>query len=282
MNHKLRKNISNGINYFILIVLSIIWIIPVLWIVLQSFDDRLGAFVPYFFPKNWTFNNYYQLFFEINDTIKFAKWFGNTLIVAIATSIISTIVVLSVSYAFSRLRFKGRGFLMRMLMVIGMFPGFLSTLLVYQILDSLGIRGSLFSLVLVYSSGAAMGYFISKGYFDTVPKDIEEAAKIDGANDFQIFTHVMLPLSKPIVIYTILTAFIGPWGDYILNSVLMRGNVDSYNTALGLFTLTSNENISTYFTRFAAGSVIVALPITLLFMWLQKYYVEGVTGGSVK
>ena len=154
-------------------------------------------------------------FFEINDTIKFAKWFGNTLIVAIATSIISTIVVLSVSYAFSRLRFKGRGFLMRMLMVIGMFPGFLSTLLVYQILDSLGIRGSLFSLVLVYSSGAAMGYFISKGYFDTVPKDIEEAAKIDGANDFQIFTHVMLPLSKPIVIYTILTAFIGPWGDYI-------------------------------------------------------------------
>ena len=182
----------------------------------------------------------------------------------------------------SRLRFKMRKPMMNIALVLGMFPGFMSMIAIYHILKAFGLTQSLLALILVYSGGAALGYYISKGFFDTIPKAIDESAMLDGASKNTIFWKITLPLSKPIVVYTILMAFIGPWVDFIFVSVIMKDNYQNYTIALGLFQMLSRENIFQYFTRFAAGSVLIAIPITLLFIFMQKYYVSGITGGSVK
>jgi len=172
--------------------------------------------------------------------------------------------------------------MMNIALVLGMFPGFMSMIAVYHILKAFGLTQSLAALVLVYSGGAALGYYISKGFFDTIPKSIDEAAMLDGASKSQIFWKITLPLSKPIVVYTILTAFMGPWMDFIFVSVIMKDNYRNYTVALGLYQMLTRENIYQYFTRFAAGAVLIAIPITIIFIYMQKYYVSGITGGSVK
>lgn len=235
----------------------------------------------YIIPKTWTLNNYIHLFTE-TDLFNFPRWFMNTLFVALISCFITTVVVLLTSYAFSRLRFKLRKPLMNLILVLGMFPGFLSMSAVYHIIKAIGLAQSLWALVLVYSGGAAMGYYISKGFFDTIPFAIDESAMIDGATKSQIFWKITLPMSKPIVIYTILTSFIAPWVDFIFVSVIMRDSYQNYTVALGLYQMLARENIQVYFTRFCAGAVLIAIPITLLFIFMQKYYVSGITGGSVK
>jgi arabinogalactan oligomer/maltooligosaccharide transport system permease protein len=210
------------------------------------------------------------------------QWYGNTLIVSIVVTIFQTIIVLITSYALSRLRFKLRKPLMNLMLILGMFPGFMSMTAVYFVLKQLALTKNLAGLMLVYVASSAMQYYICKGFFDTIPKSLDEAARIDGANRHQVFIKIILPLSKPIIIYTILTAFIAPWGEYMFASLLMLGDVDKFNVALGLKEMLHRENVHQYFTRFCAGAVVVSVPITLLFIWLQKYYVEGVTGGAVK
>ena len=282
-SRKWNEIVSNIVIYTILTIMSVIWLIPIFWLVLQSFRLETGAVSRYFFPRNYTFNNYIQLL-SLNsaDRVNFPQWFLNTFIVAAFTCVISTILVLLTSYAFSRLDFKARRPMMKIILILGMFPGFMTMIAIYHILKLIGLTGSIWGLILVYSGGAAMGYYISKGFFDTIPKSIDEAAMIDGASKAQIFWHITLPLSKPIVIYTTLTSFIGPWGDFIFARLMLGDRLESYTVARGLYWMLMRENISIYFTRFAAGAVIVAIPITLLFIWLQKYYVSGVTGGSVK
>lgn len=278
---KFRKKISNGISYAILSLLSIIWLSPIAWLVIQSFRKEPGAFTRYILPKQWTFDNYTRLFTDTH-LFNFPRWFLNTLVVAIFTCILSTIIVLLTSYAFSRLRFKVRKPMMNVILILGMFPGFMSMIAVYHILKSVGLAQSLVSLVLVYSGGAAMGYYIAKGFFDTIPKSIDEAALIDGATKNQVFWKITMPMSKPIVVYTILTSFIAPWVDFIFVSVIMKDNYQNYTVALGLFEMLSRENIQLYFTQFCAGAILIAIPITLLFIRMQKYYVGGVTAGGAK
>lgn len=282
-SRKWNEIISNVIIYTVLTIMSVIWLVPIFWLVLQSFRLETGSVSRFFFPQNYTFNNYIQLL-SLNsaDRVNFPQWFLNTFIVASFTCVISTVLVLLTSYAFSRLDFKARRPMMKIILVLGMFPGFMTMIAIYHILKLIGLTGSIWGLILVYSGGAAMGYYISKGFFDTIPKSIDEAAMIDGASKAQIFWHITLPLSKPIVIYTTLTSFIGPWGDFIFARLMLGDRLESYTVARGLYWMLMRENIATYFTRFAAGAVIVAIPITLLFIWLQKYYVSGVTGGSVK
>jgi arabinogalactan oligomer / maltooligosaccharide transport system permease protein len=275
--------ISNTFIHLFLVILSIIWLIPIVWLLLQSFRAEPGAVVPYFFPKTYTFNNYLNMFTLDNPSIRFPLWFLNTLIVAVATCLISSILILLTSYAFSRMRFKARMPMMRVILILGLFPGFLSMIAIYHILKLIGLTGNIGGLILVYSGGAAMGYYITKGFFDTIPKSIDEAAMIDGANKAQIFWKIILPLSKPIIIFTALTTFIGPWVDFIFAQyILGPDNVDQYTVAPGLFWLATRELQQVYFTSFAAGAVLVAIPITILFIILQRYYVTGVTGGSVK
>lgn len=276
--HKRMKNIA---SYAALIVLSVIWLAPIFWVVMTSFRAEPGSYTSYFFPKGLTINNYVKLLTD-NSQFYFMKWFGNTFFVAVCSCIVSTFFVLAVSYTMSRMRFKMRKPIMNTAMILGMFPGFMSMIAIYYILKGIGITQSLLALIMVYSGGAGLGFFVAKGFFDTLPKALDEAALIDGATRLQIFTKITIPLSKPIIVYTVLTSFLGPWMDFIFASVIMGDNYDNYTVALGLFKMLEREFINDYYTQFAAGCVLVSIPIAALFISMQRYYVEGVSGGAVK
>ena len=267
MKHNRKKSGKALIAHAGLVLLSILWLFPVFWVVMASFREEGGSYTPYFFPKGYTINNYVRLFTE-NEQFYFAKWFGNTFLVAVCSCLISTIFVLSVSYVMSRLRFRQRKTFMNIALILGMFPGFMSMIAVYYILKGIGISQSLLALILVYSGGSGAGFFVAKGFFDTVPKAVEEAAIVEGASRLQIFVKIIIPLSKPIIVYTILTSFLAPWMDYIFSSVILGDNYNNYTVALGLSKMLEREFISAYFTRFAAGCVCVSIPIAALFICL--------------
>lgn len=269
-------------TYILLTVLGILWILPLLWIILISFREEPGAYTSYFFPKAYTIDNYVKLL-QRGQQFDFVRWFLNTLTVAVFTCIGSTAMVLAVSFALSRLKFRMKKPLMNIALILGMFPAFMSMLAVYYILKGMNLlENPLVSLTLFYIAGAGLSYYIAKGFFDTIPRAIDESAYLDGATKSQIFFKITLPLSKPIIVYTVLTSFMTPWIDYIFPSIICGTNYDSYTVALGMFRMLEREFISTYYTQFAAGAVLVSIPIGLLFIVMQRYYVEGVTGGSVK
>ena len=275
-----KRHVENAAVYVILIFLSVIWLIPIAWIVLTSFRAGGGAFVPEFIPKEFTFDNYFKLWTD--NIYPFRKWFANTFIVAIASCILSTFLTLSISYVLSRLRFKLRKTYMNFALILGMFPGFMSMIAVYYVLKTVGLTQSLVALVLVYSAGAGINFYICKGFFDTIPRSLDEAAKIDGATNSQVFSKIILPLSSPIIVYTSLMAFMAPWADFIFARIIMGDNYSKYTVAIGMYQMLEKENIFNYFTTFAAGCVCIGVPIVILFSFLQRFYVEGVTGGSVK
>ncbi len=269
-----------NVGYIALTILGVIWLFPILWIVLTAFRAEQGYYVGYFIPHGFTFSNFTKLF-SADSVLPFGKWWVNTMIVAACSCVINTLIILGTSFTLSRTRFRGRKGFMNVLMIIGMFPGFMSLIAVYNILKGLGLNQSLLALIIVGAAGAAMGYHVSKGFFDTIPKAIDEAAIIDGATRLQIFTKITLPLSKSIIVYSVLGAFLGAWSDYIFPSMLFGDKQSSYTVAVGLYWLTDFRRIDTYYTQFAAGAVVVAVPIVILFIWLQRFYVEGLSG-SVK
>ena len=272
--------ISNTLIYIVLIVITIVWLTPVVCIVLQSFRTESTNMVGYVIPQKWGFDNYIRLFKET----KFLKWYINTFVVALATAALQTVIVLCMSYTLSRFRFKMRKPLMRFMLILGMFPGMLTMIILYRVLADMGLteENAIPGLILVYVASSGMNYYVSKGFFDTIPKSLDEAARIDGATRLQIFQRVILPLAKPIVIYTILTAFMAPWADFVFARFIAFGNENGMNVAVGLWSWLDMDSIGKMYTTFCAGGVLVALPVTILFMCLQKYYVEGVTGGAVK
>ncbi|MGI6634544.1 MAG: sugar ABC transporter permease [Clostridiales bacterium] len=268
-------------TYIILTAMAAIWLLPIFWLLITSFRAESGAYTTYIIPKGWTADNYVRLWTE-TEQFNFPRWYLNTLVVAIITCILTTTLVLMVSYAFSRLRFPSRRLFMNLGLIVAMFPGFMSMIAVYHILKAVGLAKSLVSLILVYTGGGVLGYTIAKGFFDTIPRSLDEAATIDGATRNTIFWKIILPSSKPIVVYSAITSFIAPWVDFVFVSVIMKDDYANYTVALGLYRMLEREHIYAYFTRFCAGAVMVALPITLLFIKIQKFYVEGVTGGAVK
>lgn len=280
-SYKLRRGIANTLIYILLAVLGFIWICPFIYLLMHSFRAEGVTVVNYLIPREWTFQNYIDLFTN-QGTLNFTRWFVNTFVVACFSCVISTISVLMVSYAFSRLRFNARKKFINVGMILGMFPGFMTMIAIYYLLKAMGLTQTLVALVICYSAGAGLGYQISKGFFDTIPRALDEAATIDGATKNQIFWKIILPMSKPIVVYTVLTSFIGPWTDFILAKIIMGDNRDNYTVAIGLQLMISIDFKTQYYKQFLAGSVVVAVPITLLFLKMQKYYVEGVTAGGVK
>ncbi|MBQ2675955.1 MAG: sugar ABC transporter permease [Clostridia bacterium] len=278
---KTTRRLSNLLVYALLIIISLIWIFPIVWVVLTSFRGESGSFTSYFIPKTFTLDNYKNLLFD-TDIFSYPRWFMNTLIVAVFSCLITTAITLATAYVISRMRFKLRKPYMNVALVLGMFPAFMSMIAVYYVLKTIGLTQSLLALILVYSGAAGLSFYIAKGFFDTVPKSLDEAARIDGANNAQIFYKITLPLSKPIIVYTAMTSFMAPWADFIFARVIMGDNYEKYTVAVGLYTMLSRELIDKYFTQFAAGSVLIAVPITILFIVLQRFYVEGITGGSVK
>lgn len=278
-----KKLITNILIHIFLAVLSFIWVFPVLWVVLTSFRAEKGSYIGTFFPKSYTFDNYIKLFTD-TSRLNFPLMFMNTLIIAVFSCIISTIFVLCVSYSLSRLRFKLRKAFMNMAMVMGLFPGIMAIVAVFYIIKALGLsEGPMIrvALILVYSGGTGLGFYIAKGFFDTIPKAIDEAAMIDGATKWQVFTKVTVPLSKPIIVFTVLTAFIAPWVDFIAAKVICRAERKYYTVSIGLWNMLEKEYVQEWFTRFAAGAVCISIPIAVLFVYLQKFYVNGM-GGAVK
>ncbi len=277
---KARKFISNTIVHTILDVMAIIWVFPIFWVVLTSFRAEKGSYVSSFFPKSYTLNNYVQLFTN-TSVLNFPKMFANTLIIAIFSCIISTFFVLSVSYCMSRLRFKMRKPFMNVAMILGLFPAFMSMVAVYYILKAIGLsEGAMIrvALVLVYSGGSGLGFYIAKGFFDTIPKALDEAAYIDGCTRWQVFYKITIPLSKPIIVYTVLTSFMGPWVDFIFAKVICRAEAEYYTVAIGLWRMLEKEYIDNWYTCFAAGAVCISIPIAILFIVMQRYYTEGLSG----
>jgi arabinogalactan oligomer/maltooligosaccharide transport system permease protein len=279
---KAKKNVSNTIIYIILTILSALWLLPIVYLVITSFRGEQGAWLDgYVMPKTYTIENYTKLFTD-TKLFNYPRWFLNTLIVAILSCIISTFFVLFTAYALSRLRFKMRRPLMNIALVLGMFPGFMSIIAIYHLMKIVGLDQTLAALVLVYSGGAGLTYYIMKGFFDTIPRELDEAAYLDGCTKWDTFVQVTLPLSRPVITYTVLTTFIAPWVDFIVSSVIMKDRYNGFTIALGLFRMLERENIYEYYTAFCAGAVLVSIPIAALFLIMQKNYVEGVTGGSVK
>lgn len=277
---KVRKMISNLIVHVILAILAFIWVLPIFWVVITSFRAEKGSYVTTFFPKSYTINNYVKLFTD-TTILNFPRMFRNTFVIAIFTCIISTIFVLSVSYCMSRMRFKMRRPFMNIAMILGLFPGFMSMVAVYYILKVLNMsEGSMIpiALVVVFSAGTGLGFYVAKGFFDTIPKSLDEAAIIDGATRWKIFTNVTIPLSKPIIVYTILTSFMSPWIDFLFAKVICRADAKYYTVSIGLWKMLEKEYIDNWYTSFAAGAVLVSIPIAILFIMTQKFYVDGMSG----
>lgn len=285
---KAKRMITNAACYVLLTILSIIWVLPILFVILTLFREEGGSYKTYIWPKGFTLNNYKELIMGVNSKISggtnidFTRWFFNTLVIAIFSTLLSAFFVLCVSYVMSRLRFKMRKNFMNIAMILGMFPGFMSMIAVYYILKGLGLleTGALkqLSLILVYSGGAGLGFYMAKGFFDTISRSIDEAAYIDGATKWDTFIKITIPLSKPIITYTLLTSFMGPWVDYIFAKVIMGNDTKYYTIAIGLWTMLEKEYVDYYYTQFYAGCVLISIPIALVFLLSQRCYVEGVAG----
>ncbi len=309
MGMKASSRISNIVIYVILILVSIIWLVPFVCIVIQSFRvNPTGLMQKLIYNPDgeihpeqairFGFDNYVRLFVNqkvaadgtivMQSTFKtngFLRWYLNTFIIALIVAVVQTVIVLCMSYTLSRFRFKMRKPLMQFMLILGMFPGMLAMIILYQVLKDIGLTEAhaIPGLILVYVASSGMGYYVSKGFFDTIPKSLDEAARIDGASRAQVLYKIILPLAKPIVIYTVLTAFMGPWGDFVFAKYITRDASVAYNVAVGMQSwLETSQQASQNYTMFCAGGVVVAIPVVILFMCLQKYYVEGVTGGAVK
>lgn len=266
------------LSYLVLIVLLICALYPSLWVLVSSFRPGGSLYSKHFLPEVWTLDHYVQLFTGTQYT--FGIWYVNTLKIAFFTMIFSVLLMTLSMYALSRFRFRGRQTMLTIMLILGMFPSFMSMIAIYIILLQLNLLDTHFAMILVYSAGAALGGFIVKGYFDTIPRSLDEAAKIDGASHLQVFVKIMLPLSKPILTYVALTSFTGVWGDFIFARLVLRTK-DNFTVAVGMYELIASQTNSN-FTLFAAGAVIIAVPITLLFIFLQRFLVKGLTAGASK
>jgi arabinogalactan oligomer/maltooligosaccharide transport system permease protein len=286
---KKQERLFTGLSYLLLIILTVIWLYPILWIILNAFrternnaGELVGIVVSNYWPKAFGLDNFVRLFTQT----QFPTWLLNTLFVSFFTFIFSTILSLSVAYVMSKIKFRARKMILNVNLIMGLFPGFMSIIAIYYILKSVGLTQNLTALILVYSAGAGLGFYIGKGFFDLISNSLIESARIDGATNFQIFTKIILPISKPIIIYTALMSFMGPWMDFIFARVILgETNTQLHTVAIGLYSMIYGPQSSidpNRFTVFTAGSVIVAIPIILLFLSLQKFYVEGVTSGAVK
>lgn len=273
-----RKLTDNFFTYFLLIFMSVVFLFPCLWLILASLS-KSGSLYDFkgFFPKAFSLDTFISLFTDdVNGLYPYKKWFFNTLYVASGSCILGTILVILTGYVMSRFRFKGRDALKKTTLVLGMFPGFMGLTAVYIIMTQLNLVNKLTALIFFYASTAPAAYMVQKGYFDSIPNNIYEAARLDGCTQLQVFTRITLPLSKPMIVYTVLTQFAWPWSDVLLPKLLLKDR-NLWTVAVGLFSLPE-----THFARFAAGSVFIAVPIVILYFCLVKYLVNGLTAGSVK
>lgn len=273
---RVKKTLDVVITYCVLLIVAFIFFFPCLWLILASFS-KSGSIYSFdgFFPQEYGLDAFKTL---LTDTVmyNYKRWFVNTLFIASCSCVIGTLLTILTAYCMSRFRFKSRKAMMKTTLVLGMFPSFMGTIAVYLIMTQFHLVNQMWGLILIYSAQAPMGYMVQKGFFDTIPYSIDEAARIDGASNFQIFTKFILPMSKPMLVYTALTSFTWPWSDFILPKMLLQDK-NLYTVAVGLMSLGETE-----FARFAAGSIIIAIPIIILYFCLVKYMINGMSSGAVK
>ena len=264
------------IVYAIVLLISFIFAFPCIWLILSSFNAN-GSLLTLdgFFSESYSFVTFKTLFTEKVEH-DYMRWFGNTLFVAGISCVISTVLVLAVSYTMSRYRFKGRKQIMKATLLLSIFPNFMNMTALFVIMTQFDLINNLWGLILLYSSGATMGFLVQKGFFDTIPSTIYDAATLDGATDLRVFVSITLPLSKPMIVYTALTAFVWPWSDFMLPKLLLPDK-SQWTVAIGLNWLDESK-----FSIFAAGSVFIAVPIVALYIALSKYLIQGGAAGAVK
>lgn len=281
---KMKSNRTSSIvlHNLLIAVLAFIWLIPIIWLFCTSFSSYPGMNTSTFFPKEWSLIHYQKLFQP--DTVQqFPRWFMNTFIIACFTTVISTSFVLMVAYATSVMRFPMRKPLMNMAVILNLFPGMLSMIAVYFVLKTFNLTNSYAGLIMVYSGSAGLGYLIAKGFFDTIPRALCEAARLDGCSEARIFSQIIIPMSRPIIVYTVISSFLAPWMDFVFAKMILNAGIsENYTVAIGLYKMLDKSLINSYFTIFCCGGVLVSIPISVLFFIMQKFYVEGVTGGAVK
>ena len=280
---KARRIAVDTIIYIFLAVMCVVWLLPFFWVIMQSFRDGIGQYISTFLPQKYTLNNYIALFTDFK-VINFPRMFMNTFFVACCSCVVSTFFVLAVSYSLSRVKWKMRKPYMNTAMIITLFPGFMSMVAVYFILKALGMTEGdkiYLSLIICYSSGAGINFHVMKGYMDTIPKALDEAAMMDGCTRWQVFTKVTLPLCKPMVVYQIITSFMGPWMDFMFAKVIAGAKSQYWTVSVGLFNRLEKEYVEVWFVRFCAGAVLVSIPISILYLLTQKCYQEAM-GGAVK
>ncbi|WP_396124724.1 MULTISPECIES: sugar ABC transporter permease [unclassified Corynebacterium] len=276
------RRVGDILSYALLGTLSIIWVMPIIWIFANSFNKNTAPYSSTFFPTEYTFDNYIALFTE-RDVLDFPRMFLNTFVIAVFTMLISVFFVLIVSFSLSRMRFRFRKVYMNLALTLGMFPGIMAVVAIYFILKAMGLTGGSMTniaLIIVYSAGSGMGFYIMKGYMDTIPKSLDEAAYLDGCSRWQVFYMIILPIAKPMIVYQAIIGFLVPWLDFVLAKAIARTQ-DNYTVALGLWKMLEKEYIHDWFARFAAGAVCVSIPIVILFIVMQRYYQESMAG-SVK
>ena len=277
-----KKGLKTFFHNLLIAVLAIIWLVPIVWLLFTSFSSYDGINTNSFFPEEWSFKHYVQLF-QPDTVAQFPRWFLNTFIIACCTCVISTMFILMVAYATSVMRFKVRKPLMNIAVILNLFPGMLSMIAVYFVLKMFNLTNNHLGLIMVYSASSGLGYLIAKGFFDTVPRALCEAAKIDGCSESKIFFKMILPLSRPIIVYTVISSFLVPWMDFVYAKIILNAGISSkYTVAVGLYRMLDKSLINQYFTLFCAAGIVISIPISALFVLMQKFYVEGVTGGAVK
>jgi len=283
MKVKSSKRLTRDILRHVFLVLIVaVWLVPIIWLVVTSFSAFNGRDMSHFFPEQWTLDQYIKLFTP--DTVaNFPAWFMNTFKIACICCVVSTAFTLMVAYATSFCDFKSRKPLMNLAVILNLFPGVLSMIAVYFILKALGLTNTHIGLVLVYSAASGLGYLIAKGFFDTVPRALCEAAKLDGCSQARTFITVIIPLSRPIIVYTVISSFLAPWMDFVYAKMILNSGISDMRTvSIGLYNMLDKALINNYFSQFCAGGVLVSIPISILFVIMQKFYVEGITGGAVK
>lgn len=271
------------LRHMFLALLAAIWLIPILWLFVTSLSSYKGINTMHFFPTSWSLDNYVQLFNRPDTVANFPAWFRNSMLIGIFTCLISTLFVLQTAYAFSCMRFPARKALMSFSLILNMFPGVLTMIAIYFVMKLMGLTDSIVGLIIIYSAGSGLGYLICKGFFDTIPVSLRESAKLEGASELTIFTKIVVPLSKPMIVYTVINSFLQPWMDFVMAKLMIRSKDPTHWTvAMGLFNMVQRNFVSNYFAVFCAGGIIVAIPISILFVLMQRFYVEGITGGAVK
>lgn len=276
MNYKVKKILYVTLIYSLLIIVAFVFFFPCLWIILSSFS-KTGSLYDFngFFPKEYSFNSYKTLFTD-TALYNYPIWLRNTFVIAVSNCVISTLLIIGTAYVMSYFQFKARKPIMKTTLVLSMFPSFMGMVVIFLLMTQFGLVDNIIGLIIIYSCTAPLGFLVQKGFFDTIPHSIYEAAKIDGATNARIFRTITLPLSKPIIVFTALTSFTWPWSDFILPTLLLNSR-DNWTVAIGLLNLHENE-----FARFASGSVFIAVPIVILYFLLVKNMVNGMTSGAVK